>query len=57
MKQIDNTQKKAYAQPRIKVIEIESADILAASTPPDYDGELGAKKNHYLYNDDDEQDW
>lgn len=59
MKQIYNTQKKAYAKPKMKVIEIESADILAASTPPppDYDGELGAKKNHYLYNDDDEQDW
>lgn len=34
MKQIDNMQKKAYAEPRIKVIEIESASILAGSNDP-----------------------
>lgn len=57
MKQIDNTQKKAYEKPQMDVIESESADILAGSPPPphDYDGELGVKKNQFLY-DNDEQD-
>ena len=47
MKQIENMQKKAYAEPRIKVIEIESASILAGSNDPEprsqpkwYDDEL-----------------
>lgn len=55
MKQIDNTQKKAYEKPQMDVIESESADILAGSPPHDYDGELDVKKNQFLY-DDDEQD-
>lgn len=47
MKQIDNMQKKAYAEPKMKVIELESATILAGSNDPEpepqpqwYDDEL-----------------
>lgn len=54
MKQIEKTTKKAYAKPKMKVIESGSTDILAGSPPPDYNDELGAKQNQFLY--DDEQD-
>lgn len=47
MKQIENMQKKAYAQPMIKVVELESTTILAGSNDPEpepqpqwYDDEL-----------------
>lgn len=47
MKQIDNIQKKAYAEPMIKVVELESTTILAGSNDPEpepqpqwYDDEL-----------------
>lgn len=57
MKQIDNTQKKAYAEPKMKVIEIESASILAGSNDPEpepkaYDDELGSKRRSIWDNDD-----
>ena len=35
MKQIDNTQKKAYEKPQMDVIESESASILAGSNDPE----------------------
>lgn len=54
MKQIDNTQKKAYAEPKMKVIEIESASsILEGSNEPKaYDDELGSNRRSIWDNDD-----
>jgi len=48
MKQIDNTQKKAYAQPMIKVFKLESTTILAGSNDPE--------PRYQPYNYDDELD-
>lgn len=50
MKQIDNIQKKAYAQPKTRVVRLKSKYMLAASVPS-YDDELGAKENSGLFDE------
>ena len=48
MKQIDNMQKKAYAEPMIKVVEIDQTDLICESPetpqPHNYDDELDVKE-------------
>ncbi len=58
MRKIEQSIRKAYSHPRVRVVNITPNALLSDSEPPSpslYDDELGAKRNRHWLNYDEEE--
>lgn len=54
MKKIEQTIRKAYSHPRVRVVNLTPNSLLSGSVN-NYDDELGAKNGRYWFNYEDDE--